>query len=39
MGAPLTAHKLALDMGKPKARADCGDRFERSVLGLLDRLA
>ena len=32
MGAPLTAHKLALDKGKPKARPDCEDRFERSLL-------
>ncbi len=32
MGAPLTARKLALDKGKPKARTDCEDRFERSLL-------
>jgi hypothetical protein len=32
MDAPLTARKLALDKGNPKARADSGDRFERSAL-------
>ena len=32
MGAPLTTRKLALDKGKPKARADCEDRFEHSLL-------
>jgi len=32
MGAPITTRKLALDKGKPKARADCEDRFERSAL-------
>jgi hypothetical protein len=33
MGAPITMRKLALDKGKPKARADCEDRFERSLAG------
>ena len=32
MGALLTPRKLALDKGKPKARTDCEDRFERSLL-------
>jgi hypothetical protein len=31
MGALLTTRKLALDKGKPKARTDYEDRFERFV--------
>jgi hypothetical protein len=30
MGALLRPRKLALDMGKPKARTDYEDRFERA---------
>jgi len=34
MGALLTARNLALDKDTLKAKTDCEDRFERSVLGL-----
>jgi hypothetical protein len=37
MGALLTPRKLALDKGKPKARTDSEDRFERIWRGTFQK--